>query len=475
MEIIGRHEEMQALQELVESSASEFLAVSGRRRVGKTFLIRKFFKDHLVFDCSGLHEQNQQQQLENFRDALSESTGSKKDIQVPGTWLQAFSLLKEYINSIKGNKRKVVFLDELPWFETPRSGFKAALDNFWNNYCTIRNDIILVICGSAASWIIKNIINDRGGFHNRVTRQIGLQPFTLAETRAFLKRKRVMLGDYDVLQLYMALGGIPFYLKQVRPGQSVAQIIDFLFFQKLSPFRNEFDNLYASLFKNFSWHVEVVKALSTKDRGMTREEIIAISRLSSGGGFTTILNELSESGFISVHMPYKNVRKETLYRLSDEFSLFYFKFLDGKSKATGWMQKAGQQTFKIWCGNAFENVCLKHIRQIKSALGITGIYTEEASWHYKGNKHEEGSQIDLLIDRADNCINLCEMKFYAAVFEINKAYAGTLQKKLSVFTTQTKTRKNIFLTMVTTYGVANNEYKLGMVSNTVTMDALFAG
>jgi uncharacterized protein len=475
MEIIGRHEEMQAFQELLQSNTSEFLSVSGRRRVGKTFLIRHFFASQMVFDCSGLHEKNQLQQLENFRDALLAQLPKRKRMDIPETWLGAFSLLKNYLDSLKGKTKKVIFLDELPWFETPRSGFKAALDNFWNNYCTKRKDIILVICGSAASWIIRNIINDRGGFHNRVTRQIGLQPFTLAETKAFLKSKNVTLGDYDILQLYMVLGGIPFYLREVRPGNSVAQIIDFLFFQKLSPFRNEFTNLYASLFKNFNWHIEVVKALATKDRGMTREEIIAISKLSSGGGFTTVLNELSESGFISVHAPYKNVRKETLYRLSDEFSLFYFKFLDGKTKATGWMQKAGQQSFKIWCGNAFESVCLKHIHQIKKALGITGIYTEEASWQQRGNKTGDGTQIDLLIDRADNCVTLCEMKFYNTVFEINKNYAAILQKKLSAFGHQTKTRKNIFLTMVTTYGVVNNEYKLGMVSNVVTMDALFAG
>jgi uncharacterized protein len=473
MDIAGRIDEIEIFEELLHSPVSEFMAMTGRRRVGKTFLIRNYFGSRIVFDCSGLHEENQQMQLENFRDALQNKMPQKAPIDVPVTWLQAFNLLKKYISSIKTKGKKVIFLDELPWFDTPRSGFKAALDNFWNNWCTARKDIILVICGSAATWMIKKIINDRGGFHNRVTRQIDLQPFTLAETRLFLKQNRVTLNDYDILQLYMVLGGIPFYLKEIKPGKSVAQVIDGLFFQKNSILKNEFNNLYASLFTNYQWHEQVVKALAGKDRGLTRAEIISITKLSSGGGFSTVLEELEQSGFISVHVPFENVRKETVYRLRDEFTLFYFKFLYNNKKTAGWIQKAGQQAFKIWCGHAFENVCLKHTWQIKKALGIQGIYTQEASWLLKGTKEEEGTQIDLIIDRADNCINICEMKFYNTVFEINKMYAAQLQKKIAVFESHTKSKKNVFITMITTFGTVINAHKLSVVTNEVTMDALF--
>lgn len=473
MDIAGRIDEIEIFEELLHSPVSEFMAMTGRRRVGKTFLIRNYFKNRIVFDCSGLHEQNQQLQLENFRDALQNNMPKKAAIEVPVTWLQAFNLLKKYISSIKTKGKKIIFLDELPWFETPRSGFRAALDNFWNNWCTARKDIILVICGSAATWMIKKIINDRGGFHNRVTRQIDLQPFTLAETKLFLKQNRVTLNDYDILQLYMVLGGIPFYLKEIKPGKSVAQVIDGLFFQKNSILKNEFNNLYASLFTNYQWHEQVVKALAGKDRGLTRAEIISITKLSSGGGFSTVLEELEQSGFISVHVPFENVRKETVYRLRDEFTLFYFKFLYNNKRTAGWLQKVGQQSFKIWCGHAFENVCLKHTWQIKKALGIQGIYTQEASWLFKGTKEQEGTQIDLIIDRADNCINICEMKFYNTVFEINKMYAAQLQKKIAVFERHTKSKKNVFITMLTTFGTLTNAHKLSVVTNDITMDALF--
>jgi AAA+ ATPase superfamily predicted ATPase len=473
MDIAGREEEMAIFEELLHSPDSEFLAVTGRRRVGKTFLIRNYFNRLIVFDCSGLHEQSQLQQLENFCDELKKKFPKLKTAAVPATWLQAFNLLKEYIDTIKGDSKKIIFLDELPWFETPRSGFKAALDNFWNNWCTRRNDIILIICGSAASWIMKNIINDRGGFHNRITRQIKLQPFTLAETKYFLRKNRVALNEYDILQLYMVLGGIPFYLKEIKPGKSVDQIIDGLFFQRNSLLKNEFQNLYASLFKNYQLHEKVVKVLASKDSGLTRAEIMAGAKFNSGGGFSTILQELEQSGFISVLQPFANIRKETLYRLRDEYTLFYFKFLYQKAGATGWMQKAGQQSFKIWCGHSFENICLKHMPQIKKALGIQGIYTQEASWWYKGSKENEGVQIDLLIDRADQCINICEMKFYNTVFEITKGYAAQLQKKKALFEQYTKTKKNIFITLITTYGLVNNAYKLSVVSNEMVMDVLF--
>lgn len=473
MAIIGRKDEKEIFTELLQSNSSEFIAVYGRRRVGKTYLIRTFFEQQLVFDCSGINGENQATQLENFTHSLKEHFPKHKKTEPPATWLQAFNLLKERISSIKTKKKKVIFLDELPWFETPKSGFKAALDNFWNNWCTKRKDIILIICGSAASWIIRHIINDRGGLHNRVTRQIYLAPFTLAETKLYLESNRVALINYDILQLYMMIGGIPFYLKEIKPGKSLAQNIDALFFQTKPILKNEFENLYASLFKNYTWHTSIVKALASKDRGMTREELVSVTGLQSGGGFTTVMNELNESGFISIHYPFKNVRKETIYRLSDEYTLFYFKFIHNSRKASGWMQKQGQQPFKIWCGHAFENFCLKHTHLIKQALGITGIYTQEASWLYKGDKYQQGAQIDLLIDRADNSINICEIKFYNTSFIINKAYGELLRHKAAVFQQQTKPGKNIFVTLISTFGTVSNAYKLAVVTNEVTMDDFF--
>ncbi|MDQ3016844.1 MAG: ATP-binding protein [Bacteroidota bacterium] len=473
MSVIGREPEIKVLNELLSSKESEMLAIYGRRRVGKTYLIREMYQQQIIFDCTGLYEQPLNVQLQNFWNTLVRSAKHHSRSDPPGTWLQAFEFLQVYVASLRGKGKKVIFLDELPWFDTPRSGFLSALGNFWNSWAVKRKDIIIVICGSAASWMIKKIINQRGGLHNRVTRRLRLLPFTLKETKAYLQSNRVNLQDYDILQLYMAIGGIPYYLKFVKRGKSVAQIIEFLFFDKNGPLRNEFENLYASLFKHYTIHVGIIRALASKHRGLTRNEILGFSGVASGGAFSEYLFELEESGFIQSQSPFLNIRKEVTYRLSDEFSLFYLTFLQKRRKSSGWVALATHQSYKIWCGHAFENVCLKHTEQIKRDLGISGIHTEESSWVLKGTKNQDGIQIDLVIDRADQCINLCEMKFYSGIFEINKSYSEILRKKMNLFQQNTKTRKNLFLTMITTYGVKPNANMLNLVSHSVEIGALF--
>lgn len=472
MEVAGREEEIELLQNALLSTRSEFLAMYGRRRIGKTYLIRQVYKKHMTFDCSGLNEQQLPQQLENFWFALQERNSKLKLATAPTTWLQAFALLREYITSIKGDKKKVIFLDEIPWFDTPKSGFLAALDNFWNHFCSKRSDILLIVCGSAATWIIDKIINNKGGLHNRLTQSIRLLPFTLAETKAYLLMNRVSLTRKDIVELYMCLGGVPFYLKEVEKGKSVAQIIDKVCLGKNAILRNEFQNLYASLFKNHELHEKIIRALASKNKGLTRNEIIETTGLSTGGGFSTLMKELIECGFVKEITPFGK-SKDTLFRLIDEYSFFYLKFLEKRNTVESWEQTANKQSYKIWCGYAFENVCQKHVAKIKTALGISGVLSNEYSWFAKGNATEDGTQIDLLIDRADNCINICEMKFYNATFEVSKQYAETLRTKKHVFQTKTATRKNIFITLVTLFGIATNEHSLSVVSNEMTIEVLF--
>jgi len=357
--------------------------------VGKTFLIRQVYQQQIVFECSGLHKKSFAQQLENFWLTLQEYNPNGKSKPTPKTWLQAFSQLKLYLNTLKGEEKKVVFLDEISWFETPRAGFLAALDNFWNQYCTKREDIILVICGSAASWIIKKVINDTGGLHNRITTHIQLMPFTLRETKLFLEKQQVQLTLKDIVQLYMCVGGIPFYLKDVQPAKSVPQILDGLFFSPQATLKREFTNLYAALFKNNELHEQIVAALSSKNKGLTRAEIIAKTGIPSSGTLSIVLEELVECGFIQqIYLIHQ--KENSLYRLVDEFSLFYLKFLAHKRGRSSWLQLSNAPSYKIWSGYAFENVCLRHTAAIKKALGINGILTNEYSWIQKGNATVKG-------------------------------------------------------------------------------------
>jgi uncharacterized protein len=473
MKIAGRQEEIAVLQGLIEKNESSFVAVYGRRRVGKTYLVRQVYENEIVFECSGLHQETSTAQLENFWIALTDIQPNTKPLPTPKTWLQAFSQLRTYLNNLKTDTKKVVFLDEIPWFETRRAGFLAALDNFWNQYCTKRTDIILVICGSAASWIIDKVINSRGGLHNRLTNRILLMPLTLGETKAFFELNNVKLSLKDIAQIYMCVGGVPFYLKDIQAGYSVPQILDQLFYQKQAVLKHEFQNLYAALFKNNTFHEKIIEALASKNKGLTRNELIQITNIKGGGGLTIVLEELTQCGFIMPIFQINKAKDDCLYRLIDEYSLFYFKFLKDSKTNSSWAQLAQSSFYKIWSGYAFENLCFKHVPQIKKALGINGIVTNEYSYIFKGDDDLQGIQIDLVIDRDDNCINVLEVKFYNEEFVVTEEYERQLRRKAYTFQTKTRTRKNIFITMLSVFGVKKNMHYLSAVTNQLLIEDLF--
>jgi uncharacterized protein len=473
MKIVGRQKEIDLLQSLLEQDEASFVAVYGRRRVGKTYLVRQVYKKQMVFDCSGVLRGDTSQQLENFWRTLSDKYPKKAPNTPPKTWIEAFFQLRAVLNTLKSDEPKVIFLDEIAWFETLNSGFLSALDGFWNQYCTKRSDIILVICGSAASWIIEKVINDRGGLHNRLTNRILLKPFTLGETKAFLESKKIRLTLKEIAQIYMSVGGIPFYLKDIKAGFSVPQILDQLFFEEQALLKDEFQNLYAALFKNNTFHETIVAALAGKNKGLTRNEIIQASGVKSGGGLSTVLEELVQCGFIKQIFPITKSKEDSLYRLIDEFSLFYYKFLAQGQETNSWSLITQKQSFKIWSGYAFENLCFKHIAQIKQALGISGVITNEYAYTFKGNADTQGVQIDMMIERADNCMNLLEVKFHDKEFVVSKDYEQELREKVAIFKEQTRTRKSIFVTMLSAFGVKKNEHYLSVVTNQLLIDDLF--
>ena len=357
---------------------------------------------------------NKDDQLLNFWITLSKI----HDIPVipPNAWLKAFQHLEDYLNTLKPSKgkKKVVFFDEISWYDTARSGFLPAFTQFWNSYCSKQKDILLIICGSAASWIIGKVINSRGGLHNRLTQTIRLEAFDLQETNEYLRYRKVKLSEKDIAQLYMCLGGIPYYLKLVSNGQSIPQILDALFFDKEASLKGEFLNLYASLFKNHHLHTTVVEALTKSAKGLTREQIIKATKLGSGGGLTSILNELEECGFVIKTRDFDKRKEDGLFRLMDEFTLFYFKFMVSKNDMKSGVYLYNSHAFKTWSGFAFENLCFRHHHKIAKALGFSGIQYQYYSFVDKGAADSRGAQIDLIIDRADNVINIIEAKFYLA-------------------------------------------------------------
>lgn len=472
--VVGRSLEKQQLDRTLKSDIAELVVVYGRRRVGKTYLVREHLKKQICFELTGLHNETLKRQLENFAQRFGEQT--RRNEPVPQTWLEAFGQLRRFLGRNKSSKKRVLFFDEFPWLATRRSGFLSAFEEFWNTFASRQPNIVCVICGSAASWMISKVINTKGGLHNRDTARIRLEPFTLAETKQFLTHRRVKLIDFQIAQLYMALGGIPHYLQRVKKGRSAAQNIDDLCFAKDGILANEFNNLYPALFEHSDRHETVIRALAKKRQGLTRTELVESTRLGSGGTMTKVLTELAESGFIREMPALHAKRKNSLLRLTDEYSLFYLNWIETNrmSGSNIWLTKSSGQKWKSWCGYAFESLCLKHIPQMKTALGISGVLTEEASWHHRARgKGDDGAQIDLLIDRNDQCINICEMKFTESEFTIDKRYATDLRRKLAVFRDKAKINKSLFLTMVTSSGIRQNEHSQELVANTISLENLF--
>lgn len=467
--VIGRKQEKAILDDALKSDRSELVVVYGRRRIGKTYLVRNMYRDSIRFELSSLHRGTLNDQLKNFHLALS---AHRKHAGPPADWLEAFHRLGEHITKDRSRRKKVIFIDEFPWLDTRRSRFLPAFSNFWNSYASKRKDLVVVICGSAASYMISKVIKNKGGLHNRISQRIQLMPFDLVEAEQLLQWRGVKFTRYDILRVYMAMGGVPHYLEKIAPGESVAQALDRLCFQRNGPLRAEFDNVFASLFDRSENHEAIVRVLGHVRKGLTRTAIARKSGLASGGTLTKTLTELEQSGFVQRYMPYRGV-KDPLFRLIDEYSMFYIKFMEKSVPGRGgyWVKLQGGASYRIWSGFTFETVCMKHVDQIKFALGISGVHSEDASWIEKNG--DKGAQIDLLIDRDDNVINVCEMKFVNAAFKIDKKYSSELANKVELFRRSTGTRKSVMLTMITTYGILENMYSRQTVQNELTMDDLF--
>ena len=473
-ELIGRSAELRELRSYFNSGRSEFIAVYGRRRVGKTFLIRAAARDDFAFFVTGVYNANKNEQLTNFAIAMTHYSGSGS-LEIPENWILAFYKLSKYLES-RPEGVKIVFIDELPWMDSAKSGFVAALENFWNSWASLRNDIKLVVCGSATSWIINKLIRNKGGLHNRLTHHLVVEPFCLNECEEYFKAFGFTYTRNQIAECYMATGGIPYYLSLMDKSMSLAQNLDRLFFSRNAALKDEFNDLYKALFKNAAPHIAVVTALAGKGEGLTRLEILEITGLTDNGALSLVLEELEQCGFIRRYLPFspeKRQRKNgVLYQLVDFYTLFYYRFIRNNQYQDEhyWTSSLNSPTYRTWSGLSFEMLCLTHLNQIKKALGISGIQANACSW--RSSSSDNAAQIDLLIDRKDDTINLCEMKYSKSPFVIDKEYFAKLQNKLDAFTAETSTRKSLMLTMVTNCGLKHNSYS-DIVQKELVLDDLF--
>lgn len=475
--ISGRVPERRLLETLVASPRAEFLALYGRRRVGKTFLVRAFFANRArLFEVTGRHDGSTADNLRLFADAMADTFHAGANLAVPASWHDAFRGLRSELERRRSKKKWVLFFDELPWLATHKSGCLAELEHFWNSWCSRQPHIILIVCGSAASWMLKHVVHAHGGLHNRLTQTIRLLPFTLQEAHAFLDDRRVRITRHQMVELYMAVGGVAHYLEKVPRGVSMAQAIDQMCFDPEGALAHELDHLFASLFASDELYVRVVRALAQSHQGISRQDLLRAVDLTSGGGANRILENLEEAGFIETAIPFGRAQRDRFYRLVDEFSLFHFRWLEGRrrTKRGDWSSFRGTPSWNAWSGLAFESLCLKHVDAIERALGISGMRTETSSWRYHGRGgNHHGAQIDLLIDRADELISVCELKHTVNPFTITKRYADDLRRKLAIFKQTTGTRKGLQLVLVTTAGLIDNAQARDMVDHHVELDSFW--
>lgn len=472
--LVGRDKEKRILLDALKDEYSQFIAVYGRRRVGKTFLIREAFNYQFCFQFTGAANLITRKQLARFRQALKEH-GLSDVPQVLNNWIEAFGELKRFIN-MQPEGKKVIFLDELPWMDAPRSGFLSELESFWNGWASARKDIVFVVCGSSTSWMVNRIIKNKGGLHNRLTHRIALKPFSLHWCEQMIKSRRIVLSRKQILEGYMIFGGVPYYWSLLERGASLTQEIDRLVFSPEGELHDEFSMLYASLFKKPEPYVKVISLLAKKKMGMTRKELIAYGGFVDNGAFSQLLNDLEWCGFIRSYSMIGKRVKDEIFQLIDHFTLFYYAFINGSRHGKNfWQTMQGKPRYNTWCGLAFERVCLWHVDQIKRKLGIEGVLTNEYSWRYAGDKTVgmPGAQIDLLLDRNDGIIDLCEMKYSSQEYAITESYAKELVQRRNVFAQVTKSRKALHTVIVTTVGLARNAF-FGEIQNEVGLNDLFA-
>ncbi|MCQ2330190.1 MAG: ATP-binding protein [Paludibacteraceae bacterium] len=470
--IIGRKYELQQLNEMFTSGESELAVVYGRRRVGKTFLVKECFRNHFDFITTGVHNKSADVQLAMFDNALDEYSQVKHHMSE--NWYDAFEQLKTHIRSVEHDGKKIIFIDEIAWLDTKDDDFMGAFESFWNGWCTMRNDVMLIVCASSSSWITKKLFRHKGGLFNRSSRRLYLEPFNLGETEQYLISRGVDWTRFDITETYMIMGGIPFYLKQISPQLTYSQNIDTIFFRDHGLLWDEFNSLYDTLFENSELYIRIVRALQKRRIGLTRSEIISETGSPDNGNIGKLLTDLVDSGFVRAYNYFGRSKKDIMYQLRDYYTMFYFTYIEDHYGRDDHFWTNGMDSISrhIWAGYGFEQVALDHIQQIKRKIGIAGVLSECSSWFYRGEDGRRGAQIDLCIDRNDRVISLCEMKFSLADFQVDNAYDRQLRERMETFRMATKTRKALHNVLVTTYGLKSNKYSQ-IFQIVVTLDDLF--
>ena len=493
--MIGRKKEIKLLNEICDLEESSLVAIYGRRRIGKTYLVNHMFKkyrqDCLFFEFTGAYDGDKRGQIDNFIDQVYEWFYVEPSFEIK-SWSDAFRFLKRTIDKeIKkrdSNEKVIVFLDEVPWIDrSNKGGFLSALGYFWNTWCEPRENVVLILCGSNSSWIRDKILkNARGSLYQRVTHQISMYPFDLKETKAYLlEQKGFMIDNKTVTDIYMIFGGVAKYLSFLNPNESSAENIDRVFFSIHGSMYREYDELFSSLFADKSdYYKSVIELLCTRRSGFSLSDISKAFNEKLGGKLRLAIAELEECGFIKGLSKYGNSVRGVNYMIVDPYILFHHKWIKGFSRndiATlpnnYWLHKSSSQSYAVWSGYAFEIVVMVNIRLYLNAIGRLGFFSGVYHWqHMAKSEDEQGAQIDMVVNYGNNIFDILECKYYNSEYVISKEYAKNIKNKLSMFKKYglySKQKSELRLVFLTSYGVKMNAEAHSLNISRVCLDDLF--
>ena len=475
MKLVARISEISRLKEFYKSGKPEFVALYGRRRVGKTYLVERLFEKEFAFNVTGIIEGSREEEDAVFLNALRRIGYTGEPFK---TWIDAFNILKALLQKkIRKGRRCIVFIDELPCFDTLRAGFVKAFGDFWNDWGCKHEEAMLIVCGSATTWMIKNIIDSHGGLHNRITHEMHIHPFNLAETEEYLLSQGVEWDRLSIVQLYSVLGGIPYYLSLIRKDDSIASAVDRLFYSEDAELRSEYSRLFKSLYKSPEPYMKIIDALCSHKSGLTREEILEKMSGVDNGHLSEYLENLEKCDFIRLYYVKDSTGRKLkktggIYQMMDFFTVFHNSLLSRPSTDPHyWSNHLGTPSMNTWLGLSFERICMYHVPQIKQALGIDRIGTEYFSW--RSRESAPSVQIDLLIEREDRKVNICEIKYSETEYSLQKDEEAKIRSRIGAYKDESRTRYSLLPVLITTYGLKEGKYS-SLLKNVVTMEQLFA-
>lgn len=475
MEMVGRVQERRCLDRCDGSDKSELVCVYGRRRVGKTFLVEQTLGPFFAFHVVGSKDAATSSQLREF--GLELTDRGDPNPNPPADWREAFNRLYKVITAPDAPRsphgKAVVFIDEFPWFAKQRSDFLSAFSTFWNRRSTTGQKLLVVICGSATSWVIEHVLESAGDMAARVTESIFLKPFALAETKEYFDSRGFGWDERSLIETQMVFGGLPYFFSLMSPHQSLAQSIDRLCLRPRAQLRDETMILLESTMRRSRLYVELFALLAQHRYGVPKAEAMRLLGHSTNQ-FIKATAEAVKCGYVHEYKNLSKPQNPKYLMLVDPFILFHYRLIEpahGDSPRSWADFVADQERYTAWRGNAFEIVCLQHVRQLKSALGIGGVLTKEYPW--ASARKAGGAQVDLVIERADRIVNLCEMKFTDAPYELTSAVEQELVRKREVFREETGTRLALKTVLVSAQGTAG--YHDSQIAQIITADDLFGG